>query len=76
MHEQRQYSEETAHIIDQEMRRFLSDAAGRAGELLQHNRNKLDTLARGLLEKEMLGREDLEELIGSPVPRQFGTTKI
>ena len=72
MHEARHYSEETAHVIDQEMQRFLNVAHDRATELLTQNRDKLDRISKGLLENEMLGTEELTELIGPPVKRSYG----
>jgi cell division protease FtsH len=75
IHEQRQYSEETAHSIDQEIQRFLTGAHERATGLLRTHRDKLDTISKGLLENEMLGREELTELIGPPVGRSYGNHK-
>jgi cell division protease FtsH len=75
IHEQRTYSDETAHIIDQEIQRFLNGAHDRATELLTEHRDKLDKIARGLLEQEMLGREEISELIGPPIERNHGTVK-
>jgi cell division protease FtsH len=75
IHEQRQYSEETAHAIDQEIQRFLTGAHERATGLLRTHRGMLDTISKGLLENEMLGREELTELIGPPVDRSYGNHK-
>ena len=75
IHEQRQYSEETAHAIDQEIQRFLTGAHERATGLLRTHRGKLDAISKGLLENEMLGREELTELIGPPVGRSYGNHK-
>ena len=76
MHDQRQYSEETAHIIDQEMQQFLTDASTRATGMLTEHRNKLDAIAAALQDKEMIGREELTEIIGPPVDRRIGATKV
>lgn len=64
MSEQRDFSDETARLIDQEVQRFLISAADEAREILSKHRDKLDCLARGLLEKESLGSQDITELIG------------
>jgi cell division protease FtsH len=67
MHEQREFSEETAHAIDQEVQRFLTDAAERATQMLTEHRDDLDRLAQALLEKETLGHDEITELIGARV---------
>ncbi|MGE3315871.1 MAG: ATP-dependent zinc metalloprotease FtsH [Planctomycetaceae bacterium] len=64
MHEQRQFSEETARIIDQEVQRFLNQAADRARQVLEDHREELDRVAQGLLQNESLGPKELTELIG------------
>jgi cell division protease FtsH len=75
IHETRQYSEQTAYAIDQEIQRFLTAAHERATELLKTHRDKLDRISKGLLENEMLGREELTELIGPPVERNYAYPK-
>lgn len=76
MHEQRQYSEETAHLIDKEIQHFLNDASTHATKILTENRAKLDKIAAALQEREMVGREQLVELIGPPVDRRVGASRI
>ncbi|MDA0310078.1 MAG: ATP-dependent zinc metalloprotease FtsH, partial [Bacteroidetes bacterium] len=58
------YSEKTAEIIDQEVKKLVDSAYERAINLLTEHRAKLDELAKRLLEREVLYREDLEELFG------------
>jgi cell division protease FtsH len=67
IHEHREFSEETAHVIDQEVQRFLTGASDRATKLLTKHREELDRLAQTLLEQESLGREQMEELLGERV---------
>ncbi|MBT4865299.1 MAG: ATP-dependent zinc metalloprotease FtsH [Planctomycetaceae bacterium] len=67
IHEQRQFSEETARIIDQEVQRFLTTGADRATELLIKHREELNRVAAALLENESLGKPELIELIGERV---------
>jgi cell division protease FtsH len=64
IHEQRKFSEETAHIIDQEVQRFLTTAQERAVHLLSEHRDDLDRLAHALLEQESLGQTELKALLG------------
>jgi cell division protease FtsH len=75
MHEQRQYSERTAYAIDQEIQRFLNAANDQSTALLKEHREKLDKIAKGLLENEILDRDAISELIGPPVQRTPGTPR-
>jgi cell division protease FtsH len=68
IHEQRQFSDETARIIDQEVQNFLTAASDRATKILTKHREDLDRLAQALLEKETLSRSEMIELIGERVP--------
>lgn len=71
IHEQRKYSEQTAHLIDQEVQRILWAAERRAIQLIQEKRRELELLTDGLMDKEILNKEEITELIGLPVPRRF-----
>jgi cell division protease FtsH len=64
MFEQRDYSEQAAEEIDNEVRRILQTAYNRAKSILTENRDKLDTLVKILLEQETLDRQQFEELMG------------
>ncbi len=61
---QKPYSEKTAETIDQEVRKIVEAAYLRAKDLLTENREKLEKLASLLLEREVIFREDLEEIFG------------
>ncbi|WBV59502.1 ATP-dependent zinc metalloprotease FtsH [Chryseobacterium camelliae] len=58
------YSEETAKKIDIEIKAIIEDQYDRAIRILTENKDKLDALANKLLEKEVIFREDLEEVFG------------
>jgi ATP-dependent Zn protease len=60
----RQFSEATAHVIDQEVQRFIHEASIRATEILSGNRDKLDQLALALLEREALNQEEMTAILG------------
>lgn len=60
----RPFSEQTAHLIDQEVKHMIDEQYDRAKNLLRDKRKELDALAKALLEKEVLKRADLENLIG------------
>jgi cell division protease FtsH len=64
IHEMREFSEETARIIDEEVQKFLMQAAERATRILTEHRDKLDRLAQRLLEQEVLGQDEIIELLG------------
>lgn len=64
------YSEDTAKMIDEEASAIIEKAYLRAKELLTTNKDKLISLAKKLLEKEVIFKEDLIEIIGK---REFGT---
>ena len=58
------YSEETAVIIDKEISKIIEGEYARAISLLAGNRDKLDALANILLEKEVIFRENVQDIFG------------
>jgi cell division protease FtsH len=74
VYEQREFSEHTAQIIDDEVHRLLGEAADRATQLLSDNRDKLDRLAGELETREMLDDTEVVGVIGPAVPRRAGDT--
>ena len=58
----RAFSDETAAIIDEEVRRLLDNAMREAWRILSENRGVLDTLASRLLEEETLDEAQLREI--------------
>ncbi|MCG5643464.1 ATP-dependent zinc metalloprotease FtsH [Flavobacteriaceae bacterium LSUCC0859] len=58
------YSEETAQKIDAEISLLIEAQYQRAIELLSKNKEKLTTLAKRLLEKEVIFKDDLEKIFG------------
>ncbi len=67
MMEQRDYSEETAKAIDDEVKQFIDSAYNRAKELLTRHRDKLDLLSQRLMEKEVIDIEEARVLLGMPM---------
>ena len=59
------YSEETAIIIDSEIKRIVMDSASRAKQLLDANLEKLHALARALLERETLDGEEIHRILAT-----------
>ena len=71
--EQRDYSEAVAVEIDQEVRKLVGDSHARAKEILLTYRDKLDAVAKRLLEAETVSREEFETIFPPPFPKVSGT---
>ncbi|MBC7356178.1 MAG: ATP-dependent metallopeptidase FtsH/Yme1/Tma family protein [Desulfomicrobiaceae bacterium] len=64
------YSEETARLIDQEVRRILSEAYGTAKRILEEQRAVLEALAQALVERETLTGEEVDLIMhGKELPQ-------
>ena len=61
--EERDYSEETARRIDEEVRALVEEGQQRAREIITGRRPALDALAARLQEKEVIGGEEVQEII-------------
>jgi AFG3 family protein len=68
----RPYSDDTATLMDNEVRKLADAAYERAKVLLTEKHHELELIAKHLLEKEVLLKSDLEKLIG---PRPFSDKK-
>jgi cell division protease FtsH len=66
------FSEKTAELIDQEVKRMVEEAYSRAKDIILNHRSQMDELAGKLYEKEVLFREDLERIYG---PREADLAK-
>ena len=65
------YSDETARIIDAEVKRVVMEQYGRARQLLESHMDQLKALAEGLLTHETLGTDDIEILLkGGTLPQR------
>jgi cell division protease FtsH len=64
MMEERNYSEETARLIDEEVKKIIDEAYAAAGILLKKETEKLKTLSSTLLEKEVMDGEEVKKLLG------------
>jgi AFG3 family protein len=67
---QKPYGEQTAQIIDEEVRLLVETSYQRTKALLNEHRDALQTLADLLLEKEVVMREDLEGIFGMRAKRE------
>lgn len=58
------YSDQTAELIDEEVRQIIAKSYERTKQLLTEHKTALETIAQELLSKEVLFQADLERLIG------------
>ncbi|KAI7851062.1 peptidase family M41-domain-containing protein [Circinella umbellata] len=70
---QKPFSEETATLIDDEVRNLVNQAYDRTVNLLTERKDEVEKVAQLLLQKEVISREDMENLLGK---RPFNETTI
>ncbi len=80
MAHQRDYSEEVAALVDEEVKKLIETAHNEAWEILVENRDVLDQLVLHLLEKETLGKEEIAEVFATihkrpPRPAWTGSSR-
>ncbi|MDD5454577.1 MAG: ATP-dependent zinc metalloprotease FtsH [Candidatus Ratteibacteria bacterium] len=61
---ERDFSEAVASEIDEEMRRIINECYKRGEEIIKNNKAKIETLAKTLLEKEVLDAQEIEKILG------------
>jgi len=69
---QKPYSEATAQLIDREVRQLIESSYERTKQILAEHRKEMEELAQLLLQKEVVVREELEQLFG-PRPGKDGS---
>lgn len=60
---ERNYSEETARLIDSEVKKLMQDANEQAKKILMERREKLDEIASILMERETIEKDEFEKLV-------------
>ena len=71
------FSEQTAQVIDAEIRRIVDGQFQRAQALIAANREKLDALANALLEQESMNGDEVDRVLGlKPAPGPPPETKV
>lgn len=68
--EQRNYSESVAFKIDQEVEKFIREGEKTATEIVLKRKELLTKIAKTLIEKETIEREDFEKLMGNTLPKK------
>jgi len=61
---EKDYSEDTAKIVDEEVKRIVDECYDRTKKLIQDNKGKIDSIVIALLEKEVLDAEEVKRIIG------------
>jgi len=74
MGHQRDYSEQVAGVVDEEVRKLIENAHDEAWHVINDNRDILDKLVLDLLEKETLGTKELAEIFAPLVKRPLRPT--
>src|SRR5687767_11884602 len=62
------YAEDTAKLIDVEVKRIMDDAHGEARRIITEKRDQLEAVTRRLLEVEVMEGEELRRILGVPPP--------
>jgi cell division protease FtsH len=68
------YGEDTAQLIDAEIKRILTDAHDKARDILTENREKLERVTRRLLEVEVMEGDELRRLLDVAPPPESAET--
>src|SRR3954452_25003081 len=69
-------SPETQRLVDEEIRRIVDQCESEVRELLEQNRDRLDSLAHALLEHETLDTAEAYEAAGVPPPPSMPTPEL
>jgi len=65
---ERDYAEDTARLIDGEVKRILNDAHEQARRILAEKRELLEQITRRLLDIEVMEGDELRRMLGAPTP--------
>lgn len=76
--EQRNYSEKVAAQIDDEVKKFIEEAQKESSSVLKNNKKMLEKIAKTLIEKETIEREEYEKIIksGEKDKKEDSTLKV
>jgi len=72
---ERNYSERIASLIDKETEKFIKEAEKKATEILHKKRKTLEKIARVLIVKETIEKEEFEKLVKGEVKRENSSEK-
>jgi cell division protease FtsH len=74
--QQKNMSEDTANLIDSEVKVFVNESYKRAEDILKKYRNDLETLAKALLEFETLSGDDITDVLSGKKLKRLAEKKI
>ena len=60
--QEKSYSEETAGVIDEEIKKIIDSAYVKARQILKENQDKIDKIAAVLIEKEKISGEEFDKI--------------
>ncbi len=66
IHENRNYSESRAEMIDKEIDQLISDALKTAMDVISQNKDAMDRIANHLLKEEIIERAEFSKIVGAP----------
>ena len=69
IHEERDYSDKTAEIIDDEIKRLIGEAMREAEKVLTTNRDRMEKMVAVLLEKETIEQEEIKAVMGEELKK-------
>jgi cell division protease FtsH len=72
----RDYSDDTARVIDEEVERILREQEERGRQVLRQHRKGLDAVARALLEQETIDGEEVARLVDEAAGRRVGGSRL
>ena len=72
----RDYSDETARVIDEEVERILRDEQDRCRKVLTEYRAGLDGVAKGLRERETLSGQEVADIVDQAMGRKVGGPRL
>jgi cell division protease FtsH len=72
----RDYSDETARVIDEEVERILRDEEDRCRKVLTEYRAGLDAVAKGLRERETLSGQEVADIVDQAMGRKVGGPRV
>jgi cell division protease FtsH len=72
----RDYSDETARVIDEEVERILRDEEDRCRKVLTEYRPGLDAVAHALLERETLSGDEVGDIVDTAMGRKVGGPRL
>ena len=70
MHEEKNYSEQTAENIDTQVSKFIENAYQVTEKILQDKKEALDKLVKALVEKETIEQKEFYQIIGKELPKK------